>query len=151
MEPQPRPERPGAMKPRRPVRAGLAFVALLAALTLVLAACHQGSESPTFAIHGHAAAGPTCPVEPPSPIPGQCEPRVVAGAVLVITDTAGREVTRVTTGADGRFAVQLPAGDYTITPQPFEGLLGIAPPVSIHLTATGGPGEIDIEYDTGIR
>jgi len=118
---------------------------------LFLAACTTPSAGPTYSVAGHVVAGPTCPVQPASPAPGQCAPRPVAGAVLAISDAAGHEVARLTTAADGAFSAQLPAGSYTLTPQPVEGLMGTAPAVSLTVSATGHPMDLLVEYDTGIR
>lgn len=74
----------------------------------------------------------------------------MAGAVLLITDTAGHEIVRLTTASDGSFRAQLPAGSYTLTPQPVDGLIGLAPPVDLTVTASGAT-PVDVEYDTGIR
>jgi hypothetical protein len=105
----------------------------------------------TASVHGKAVAGPTCPVEPASPLPGECAPRVVTGAVLVITDAGGHEVTRITTAADGTFTVNLRAGSYTLTPQVVMGLMGVAPPISVTVSASGTAAELIVQYDTGIR
>lgn len=96
-------------------------------------------------------AGPTCPVEPPSPQPGQCDQRPVAGAVLVIADASGHEVERLTTGADGSFSARLAAGSYTLTPQPVQGLVGGATPIDFAVSESGASRQLDVEYDTGIR
>jgi hypothetical protein len=109
------------------------------------------ATSATASVRGKAIAGPTCPVEPASPLPGECAPRVVAGAVLVFTDAGGHEVSRVTTAADGTFTVNLPAGSYTLTPQVVTGLMGVAPPISVTVPASGAPVELVVQYDTGIR
>ncbi len=156
-----RSRRPGAMN-RRSLGLSAAFVALL-----ILGGCNPRagassslapSPSPavtatpsTSSLKGKAVAGPTCPVEPASPKPGECAPRVVAGAVLVFTDSGGHEVARVTTGTDGSFAVQLPSGTYTLTPQAVQGLMGVAPPVSATVPASGTAADLIVQYDTGIR
>jgi hypothetical protein len=70
---------------------------------------------------------------------------------VVITNTSGQEVARVTTDSNGAFETAVPAGNYTITPQPVTGLMGVAPPVSVTVDANGNPGPIELEYDTGIR
>jgi hypothetical protein len=127
----------------------LAIVAVIA-LGALPAACH-GPTGPTYPIGGTAVAGPTCPVVPASPLPGQCAPRTVSGAVLVIGDAAGREVARLTTASDGRFSANLPAGTYLLTPQPVEGLLGVAPPVTFTVSDRDHPTDLRVEYDTGIR
>lgn len=152
--------RPGAMNNRL-----LGLSALIA--LLILAGCNpragtssSGAPSPssaptgspaTASLHGKAVAGPTCPVEPASPLPGECAPRVVAGAVLVFTDAGGHEVTRVTTAADGTFTANLPDGSYTLTPQAVTGLMGVAPPLSVSVPASGAAADVVVQYDTGIR
>ncbi len=80
-------------------------------------------------------------------------PRPVSGATIVVTTPGGAEVTRVRTGADGRFVVDLPAGDYILVPQPVEGLMGTAPAVPISVPTAGSPvpSPFPLLYDTGIR
>lgn len=75
----------------------------------------------------------------------------MAGAVLVVTDGSGREVARVTTAADGTFALMLTPGSYTLVPQPVTGLIGGARQLAF--TAPPAPGQADlvVDYDTGIR
>jgi hypothetical protein len=109
------------------------------------------ATSATGSTRGKAVAGPTCPVEPASPLPGECAPRVVAGAVLVFTDAGGQEVSRITTRADGTFTVNLPAGSYTLTPQVVTGLMGVAPPISVTVPPSGTAADLVVQYDTGIR
>jgi hypothetical protein len=75
----------------------------------------------------------------------------VDDAILVITDPGGHEVTRATTGSDGRWSASVAAGSYTITPQPFQGLLGTARAVTISVAAGAVSTDIEIDYDTGIR
>jgi hypothetical protein len=153
--------RRGAMNPSR-LGLSAVFVAIL-----IVGGCNPGagasspgvpspSSAPTATtvtsgVHGKAVAGPTCPVEPASPLPGECAPRAVGGAVLVFTDAGGHEVSRVTTAADGTFTVSLPAGSYTLTPQVVTGLMGVAPPISVTVPASGAPAELVVQYDTGIR
>ena len=124
---------------------------VVAGLLISIVACTPGPGGPVYQIGGQALAGPTCPVEPASPVPGPCAPRPVSGAVLVITDAAGQEVARATTGPDGHWTASVPAGTDTITPQPVQGLLGTARPVSVTVTAGSVPAAIHIGYDTGIR
>jgi hypothetical protein len=70
--------------------------------------------------------------------------------IIVIADAAGSVVASVTTGADGRFAIHLPPGTYTLTPQPREGLMRTAAPATVILAA-GATETVDFAYDTGIR
>jgi len=101
-------------------------------------------------VSGRVTAGPTCPVMRNPPDPG-CADRPVAGAVLIVTDNAGREVARGTSDTNGDFAIPLQPGQYVLTPQPVGGLMGTAQPVDFTI-GEGGPGvTFDIAYDTGIR
>ncbi len=144
-------------------------IVLSALVALVFAACQaptgrqgpagspagsQGQPSPSqpaVVVAGRAVAGPTCPVEPASPVPGMCEPRPVANAVLTVTDASGHEAAQAVTGADGSFSVRLAPGTYTLNPQPVTGLMGGAQPVTFTVAASGGPAALVVEYDTGIR
>lgn len=136
-------------------RPGLLVAPFLVASFLVasslLVGCTAPSAGPAYTAAGRAVAGPTCPVEPASPVPGQCDPRPVAGAVLVITDATGHEVTRVTTGADGAWTASLGSGRYTLTPQPVAGLLGVARAITFDIPLRPGVAALDVEYETGIR
>lgn len=116
---------------------------------LLLVSCGQAS-GPSYAVGGQAIAGPVCPVEriPPDPA---CAPRPVVGALLVIAANDNREVARATTDADGRWTTTLPAGEYTLVPQPVSGLLGIAPPIPFDVSSIGSSVSLDVTYDTGIR
>ena len=99
-------------------------------------------------VAGRVTAGPTCPVERPGDT--ACQPRPVEGAALVVTDAGGSEVARVTTDASGLFGLSLQPGDYTLTPQPVEGLMGTAAPMPFTVV-DGAPAFLDVAYDTGIR
>ena len=155
-----RSDRPGAMNSR--------LLGLSAVITLlILAGCNPGAgasssivpspsaaataTSATASVRGKAVAGPTCPVERASPLAGECAPRVVPGAVLVFTDAGGHEVGRVTTATDGTFSLNLATGSYTLTPQVVTGLMGVAPPISVTVPASGGVADMVVQYDTGIR
>lgn len=98
-------------------------------------------------IEGTVTAGPTCPVV--SAADPNCDDRPIAGATVLVLDATGREVARVVTDADGRYAVALPAGPYVVEPQPADGILRMAEPVSV--TVGDGFVDVDLAYDTGIR
>lgn len=129
------------------------ILAALVSSSVALAACTGpgGSPSgPTANLSGTALAGPTCPVETNPPDPA-CADRPVAGAIVIVrTSDGSREVTRVTTGADGRFSVQLAPGGYRLEPQPVEGLMGTAPMQDVTLPESGVD-DLVLGYDTGIR
>ncbi len=124
---------------------------LFSLILIAVVTCTPALAGPIYEIGGQALAGPTCPVEPASPRPGQCAPQPVAGAVLVVSDSAGHEVTRATSGSDGRWTASMPAGSYTVTPFAVQGLLGTAHSVAVSVAAGAVPTHIQIEYDTGIR
>jgi hypothetical protein len=75
---------------------------------------------------------------------------MVAGAVLVFRDGSGKEVASYTTDGSGLFRLGLPAGEYTLEPQPVEGLMGTAQPMPFTV-ADGVVTWLDVAYDTGIR
>ena len=98
-------------------------------------------------IEGHVMAGPTCPVQKPND--PACADRPMAGVTIVVLTAAGNEAARTTTDASGYYAVTLPAGPYTIEPQPVEGMVRGSPTVPV--TVGEGVTTVDIPYDTGIR
>jgi hypothetical protein len=99
-------------------------------------------------VAGRVVAGPTCPVEVPDD--PTCNARPVTGAVLVVKGAGGTEVARFTTDATGLFRIGLQPGDYTLEPQPVEGLMGTASPMTFSV-AQGTETFLDVSYDTGIR
>lgn len=134
---------------------------IAAALTLVMAvASCSGTDATTTTtsttaaglsvlVSGQAHAGPVCPVmqNPPDPA---CDDRPVEGAVILILDGSGQQVGQITTAVDGTFSILLAPGDYTLVPQPVEGLLGIPAPLALVVGDTPVDG-VDLSYDTGIR
>jgi hypothetical protein len=100
-------------------------------------------------IVGVALAGPVCPVETVPPDP-DCAPRPVADAVVLIRESGGSEVARVTTAADGSFFAALSAGDYLVEPQPVEGMMGTASVLEVTVSE-GLAAQVQLDYDTGIR
>ena len=103
----------------------------------------------TGSVAGRVVAGPVCPVETVPPDPA-CAPRPVAGATLAIGDAQGKDVAVVVSDANGLFSLTLPPGDYVLTAQPVEGLMGTPEPLSFAVLV-GSPVELTVVYDTGIR
>lgn len=104
---------------------------------------------PPSGISGTVILGPTCPTgsQPGAHDPVPC--LTPYAAQLVVLDTNNSVVARVTSGEDGAFRLDLPPGDYVITPHsgdPFP----VAQPVNVRVTA-GEYVEVQINYDTGIR
>ena len=110
------------------------------------------SACPTWAWAGRPA-----PVPARSPIErstGRSARR--GGSRPCARPTGGRDdgenvvVTRVTSGGDGHFTVDLPPGDYVLAPETGQDSYPIAQPQSV--TVVGGQyAEVEINYDTGIR
>ena len=100
-------------------------------------------------IGGRATAGPVCPVEKVPPDPA-CDPRPVAGAVVLIRDASGAEVARVTTDPDGRYVAEVDPGGYIVEAQDVTGLMGKPGPQAATVNA-GTTVTVDLAYDTGIR
>jgi len=125
------------------------------AFVVTLAACGGTGTADTtttaigFPVSGYAHAGPVCPVEQSPPDPA-CADRPVSDALIVVQDRLGRRVAEVRTTAGGTFSVVLPPGEYTLIPQPVEGLLGTAAAQDV-VVETGPVEGIDFSYDTGIR
>jgi hypothetical protein len=130
---------------------GVLVVITLATVSGLSSCATARSEVPVeeFPVAGLVTSGPTCPVQQDPPDP-TCADRPVPGATMLIRDSRDDVYSEVTTDADGRFRVELPAGDYVIEPQPVVGLLGTAQAIGFAV----GPGpavELTIQYDTGIR
>ena len=123
-------------------------VILVIIVTLSMAACgSQPAAPPGTGIQGVVQVGPTCPVER---INSPCPPHPLA-ATVVVRDGAAAEVTRFTSGADGRFKVNLRPGTYGLTGLP----IGSSPmprPMATSVTVTQGSyAAVNVEYDSGIR
>ena len=127
----------------------IAVVALLT-LAAVLAGCGKATPADAgFRVTGHAHAGPVCPVQQNPPDPA-CADKPVSGATLLIVDDSGDQVAEIRTDGAGDFVATLPAGNYTLVPQPVDGLLGTAPSQTF-TTGRGLAPALDVAYDTGIR
>jgi hypothetical protein len=108
----------------------------------------RSAAATSTGVAGRVTAGPTCPVERPGD--PACAPRPVSGALLLITGAGGVAVGQVTTDASGLFRLGLEAGDYTLEPQPVDGLLGTAAAVTFTVTEDAQT-FLEVDYDTGIR
>jgi hypothetical protein len=122
-------------------------VLILAFVICTVVAC---TPAPEATLRVLVVAGPTCPVvsDPPDPA---CADSPVEGARLVILDEGGGEVARAVSDADGLGSIALPAGGFTVVPQPVEGLMGTAPPIDVVLVAGEEAELVTVVYDTGIR
>jgi hypothetical protein len=133
---------------RWPVVVGVAVAALLAACGVAPDGGPTSTPAAPSGVRGSVLLGPTCPVgEPGSTDPIAC--LTPYAAQLVVLDGANEVVGRVASGSDGHFELELPPGDYIITPlggDPYP----MAQPVPV-VVPVGGWVEVQINYDTGIR
>jgi hypothetical protein len=101
---------------------------------------------------GHLLLGPTCPVErvddPCDPVP---RPDPVT---LLALDASGAETARTVTLADASFALDLPAGSYTLhadrTAVVYPSIADV-PLVVTNLASPSRPQRVIVSGDTGIR
>jgi hypothetical protein len=117
----------------------------------VPAATREGSPSPVSTpiaasgIHLTATLGSTCP--------GPARPNQVCTqpyeGLFAVTNANGAEVARFTTDQNGKATIDLPPGDYTITPK-VEGRLPSGAPVTATVLA-GQYAEVSLELDSGMR
>jgi hypothetical protein len=129
----------------RRIRTVLAMLPLIA-----LAACDPmpvvRDAGPTGAT-GYAHVGPTCPVERMPPDPA-CADRPWSGA-FVVESASGSRVAYFASGADGRFSVELPPGDYHVRLRDADRLPSLAP-VAFSVRADAWT-TLDLALDSGIR
>lgn len=133
----------------------LLTVALAAGVLVAVCGCSElgipfDSPAAPSGIRGMVLLGPTCPTgaEPGANDPVPC--LTPYAATLVVLDGENVAVTRVTSGSDGRFSVDLPPGEYVVAPETGTDSYPIAQPLSVVVSA-GQYTEIEINYDTGIR
>jgi hypothetical protein len=142
----------GPIQPR--VNRRWRLLAALAATAMLIAGC--GSSPTTTAttttvpvdhtgVKGTVMAGPTCPVER---FDQPCPPQPVEGTVTAI-DSRNHIAATTSTDADGRYALDLVPGRYTLQVA-VDGPLPSCPDTAVTVT-TGAPTTADIDCDTGIR
>ena len=129
-------------------------VVVVALLAVVIGGCSEigldfETPTPPSGIRGTVLLGPTCPTgsEPGAHDPVPCI--TPYAAELVVLDLENVVVERVTSGADGKFTVDLVPGEYVIAPES-----GNPYPIAQPVPVTVAPGqyiEVEINYDTGIR
>jgi hypothetical protein len=119
-------------------------IVLLSSLALALAAGAQAT-APRGTLAGLVTRGPitpVCTVEQPCDEP--------AAHVTLVFSHAGRDVARVTTGADGRYRLRLPATTYQVRRARSGAPDRKLEPHSV-LVKAGRVMRIDFSIDTGIR
>lgn len=126
---------------------------LVAAVLLVVStvSCAQPPSAATVA--GTVVAAPTCPAEPATgaSFDPACNPAPVEDAQLVVVADDGERVASTRSDAQGRFAVEVPAGSYRLEPQPLAAYPTTPDPVEFTVNAGIDTTLDTIVYDTGIR
>ena len=122
---------------------GLGFLSTLA--MHAGAACAPESRP---GIDGEAVIGPARSVERVGDPPNQAP---YADATLLILGSDRRPVARVTTGADGRFRIDLPPGEYWVTgASPESRFRPRAAEEQARVTA-GTRASVTLHFDSGLR
>jgi len=107
----------------------------------------QVSSTTGSGIEGLITLGPTCP-GPTHINDPKCEDQPYQ-ATITIENSNGQEITQVSSNAEGKFQVQLPAGTYILHPETPNRL-----PTAQDMEVTVKTGEytqVTIQYDSGIR
>jgi hypothetical protein len=97
-------------------------------------------------IEGIVLLGPTCPVQR---VDSPCPDRPYSATIDIVQAVSGAAVTAFTSGADGRFMVELAPGTYRLVPRTTGTL-----PRGVEQTVTVADGlvtRVQVSYDTGIR
>lgn len=121
---------------------------LSVALGLFVAGCGTSpGVTANSGIQGIVEVGPTCPVER---LNSPCPPHPLA-ATVVVRNSAGSEVMRFQSAANGHFKVALMPGSYTLVGLPIGS--GFLPrPIPSSATVVAGTfTTVNVEYDSGIR
>lgn len=121
------------------------IVPLLLAGALACSTAPPGSEGADSGIEGLVVRGPTQPVCVVS-IP--CDEPFAA---LFHVRQDGRAIATFTSDAEGRFSIELPPGDYTITPDATAPILFPTQQVKTVHVEPNTMVRVELDFDTGIR
>jgi hypothetical protein len=122
-------------------------VLLAAALLMVgISACASGtSGTGQVTVGGRVLAAPSCPIAREG---SACPPKPVTGAVVDAVAN-GDTVASTTSGSDGTFTLQLPAGRYSLTAKVSAGFPATAmKDIDVPAAGLGG---VTLTLDSGIR
>lgn len=120
---------------------------VLSLLALFLIGCTSVAAPSDSGIFGQVLLGPTCPVERPGI---DCADKPYQATLSVLTPS-GKRVARFTTNEDGKFRINLAAGDYILHPETLQGqVLPVAADQDFSVEA-GQFTQLVVSYDSGIR
>ena len=132
-------------------------ILLIVPLSILLAACGQGSVSDAASpsgdqskgtLNGNVVLSPICPVER---IDGSCPPRAATFRQVRIMSAGRVVVATTTTDKQGHFSVVLAPGDYNVLVNNVSpGVRNPSQGVPVHVEA-GQVRSVKIVLDTGIR
>lgn len=124
------------------------FCLIIAAALLIESCAGMGASDLNFAmLRGQVIAGPTCPAQINA---SECDDQPVEGALSIILNSEGQEVTRVSSDESGQFSVKLQPGRYYLVPMPVPGLMWTPDKVEVVVDKMKLT-PVTIKYDTGIR
>ena len=98
-------------------------------------------------LRGEIVAGPTCPHHINA---AECKTQPVESALLIVLDSEGQEVTRISSDKSGQFSVRIKPGRYYLVPMSVPGLMGTPEQLEVAIDKMSSV-PITIKYDTGIR
>ena len=113
-----------------------------------LAGTHTPKPLPT----GQGLLTGTVRVGPTSPVCSTAQPcdKAAGSTTVVVKDGQGRVIKQVQSDENGKFKIQLPEGDYTVSAESSSGIGRSSSTITVHLSG-GGTSNIQISIDTGIR
>ena len=114
-----------------------------------LAACGTSPAAPApGTLSGVVTIGPACPG--PSRADRPCPPKPFEAEIRIVPKSGGAAKS-IRSDAEGRFRLQLPAGDYRL--EPVDGTPAGVPssPIQEVSIASGKTTEVRIRYESGIR
>ena len=122
---------------------------LIFVVALVITSCVGigVSEGELATLRGEVVAGPTCPHHINA---SECETQPVDSALLIVLDSQGQEVTRISSDESGQFSVRIQPGRYYLVPMPVPGLMGTPEQLEVAVDKMSSA-PVTIKYDTGIR
>jgi hypothetical protein len=127
-------------------------------LAMTVAACgtNASGSARDSGVTGAVVAGPGCPVQQqpaegqPDKQRGVCEEQAVQADIRVLEVRSGRVVTTVRSSADGRFRIELPAGQYELQVLRPADRSASGPPQLI-VVRPHAFSQATLQFDTGIR